>query len=326
MNLFRIKIVIASLCLALLTSGCITTVTTPSYARSGDLVQVGLGGIKRNSTGKSLIAGDIAATITDSNSVVHNVQVAGLFRAYPDHTSWYARDSLDRQDTFFGNVEPYDGMWWATLELSDPVGNPLPLATGAAVISIASAELIETGWGSEGTLSSFPIEIIAGTTLPTNAEEQQYTAYRHRRSIVISPDDLTGVTEVGGFQVAITYNNAAVDTGGGAAVVYPRVVPYSHDPNITLIQSTVDNGDGTQTLTAMATNPNGFVPNADVGGAWSVGKSTFADLQFAVIVTDTTDLAPGWESNYWIELVDSYYIDLSGDQIASLDPVLSQSF
>ena len=326
MNANKTSIVIASLCLALVTSGCITTVTTPSYARAGELVQVGLGGIKRNSSGKSLVPADLTVTITDSNSVVHDVQIAGLFRAYPDHTSWYARDSLDRQDAFFGNVEPYDGMWWATLELSDPVGNPLPLATGAATISITSAELIDTGWTSEGTLSSFPIEIVAGTTTPTNEEEQQYTAYRHRRSIVISPDNLTGVTEVGGFQVAITYNSSAVATGGGSAVVCPRVVPYSHDPNITLIQSTVDNGDGTQTLTAMATNPNGFVPNADVGGPWSVGKSTFADLQFAVIVTDATDLGSGWESNYWIESADSYYIDLNGDQITTANPLLSRSF
>ncbi|MGI9344530.1 MAG: hypothetical protein ACR2QV_17005 [Gammaproteobacteria bacterium] len=323
MNFVRIGIV--SLCLALLTSGCITTVTTPSYALAGDLVQVGLGGIKRNSTGKSLVGADITATITDANSVVHNVTVAGLFRAYPDYTSWYARDSLDRADGVFGNVEPYDGMWWATLSLADQSGNPLPLATGTATIAITSAELVDTGWASEGTLSNFTIEILAGTRSPTSAESQQYAAYRHQRVLTVSPNNLNGVSEVGGFQVSLTYNTSAVSTSA-PPVIYPRVVPYSHDPNITLIQSTVNNGDGTETLTAMVTNPNGFVANADLGGDWAIGKSTFEDLEFAVIVVDTSALADGWESNYWLESAESYYIDLNGDAIVAVNPTLGRSF
>ncbi len=142
--------------------------------------------------------------------------------------------------------------------------------------------------------------------------------------LTVGPNDLTGITEVGGFQVALTYNTAAVATDS-PPIVYPRVVPYSHDPNITLIQSTVDNGDGTQTLTAMVTNPNGFVPNADLGGTWAIGKSTFDDLQFAVIVRDVTNLN-NWTTDYWIEAAESFYIDLGGDPIATVSPVLGRSF
>ena len=139
------------------------------------------------------------------------------------------------------------------------------------------------------------------------------------------PDDLSGVTEVGGLEVKITYNTSAVAFGGSSAKTFPRVVPISHDPNINIIQHTVDNGDGTETLTAIVTNPNGFVPNADLGGSWAIGKSTFADLALAVTGRDVTVFAD-WESNYSIDAADSYYMDLNGDQIATVNPVLAVSF
>jgi hypothetical protein len=138
------------------------------------------------------VTGDLDATITDANSVVHDVSVIGLFRAYPDHTSWYARDSLDRSSAnLFGGLEPYDGMYWATLQLTALGGAPLPLAPGPATIAITSTELVDTGlefgFGySEGTLASFPIEILEGTRVPTYEETQQYTAYRSQRGLTIA--------------------------------------------------------------------------------------------------------------------------------------------
>lgn len=128
---------------------------------------------------------------------------------------------------------------------------------------------------------------------------------------------------VGGFQVKLTYNTAAV---GSATTVFPRVVPYSHDPNINVIQRTVDNGDGTQTLTALVTNPQGFVPDSSDGGSWVVGSSTFEDLQFAVVVSDQLGLADGWELNYSLDAAESYYIDGNGDVILTMTPVLGRSY
>jgi hypothetical protein len=312
-----------------LLSGCITTATTPTYALSGDLVQVGLGGIKRNSTGPSVNGGaDLTATLVDASSTVHNVQVLNTFRAYPDHTSWYARDALDRQDGFFGNVEPYDGMWWVTLKLIDPTtGFPLPLAKGLATLTISSPRLIDKTWSFEGSLTSWTLEILEDASVrtrsPTTEEEYQYAAYRHQRALHIEPDNLTGVTEIGGLQVKLTYNTAAVETG--IPLIFPRFVPISHDPNINIIQHTVDNGDGTKSLTAIVTNPEGFVPNSDLGGSWAIGKSTFADLQFAVVVRDAASLST-WDSNYWLESAESYFIDTNGDVIASVNPVLGLTF
>jgi hypothetical protein len=288
------------------------------------------------------VTGDLDATITDANSVVHDVSVIGLFRAYPDHTSWYARDSLDRSSAnLFGGLEPYDGMYWATLQLTALGGAPLPLAPGPATIAITSTELVDTGlefgFGySEGTLASFPIEILEGTRVPTYEETQQYTAYRSQRGLTIEPSTLAGISEVGGLQVSLTYQTSRIGQGGGGATVAPRIVPLSHDPNINLLQSTVDNGDGTSTVTAFMTNPNGFVANADLGGDWTVGKSTFADLGLAVVATDAgtatnADPFTDWDSDcagpcYWIETAESFYVDSNGDVLVTVSPVLGLSF
>lgn len=323
MNWKRTALLGAMLCLALATTGCITTTTVPGRVMTGDLLQIGLGGVKRNSTGKALTASDLAVTIEDSAMVTHNVKVVGLFRAFPDYTSWYARDSLNRQDFVFGEVEPYDGMWWTTLRLVAPGSGdtPLPLAVGPATITITSTELINTGWSEEGDLTSFPVEVLAGVRVPTEAELRQYSAYRHQVALRIDPDTLSGVSVVGGLQVKLTYNTSAILAAG----VSPRVVPISHDPNISIIQGTVNNGDGTETVTAMITNPNGFVPNADSGGSWVIGNSTFDDLQFAVVMQDNTNLADGWPSNYWLEPSESYYIDDNGNVIGAITPVLSRT-
>ncbi len=322
-TLIKYKLIIL-LAMAVVTTGCITTTVSPAFSKSGGQVQIGLGGIKRNTNGKTLTAADVTATITDSSNTTYDAKVVGLYRAYGDHTSLYARETLDRGHVFWGNLEPYEGMWWATVQLVAPGGNtPLPLATGTARIRINSADLINTGWQYEGDLQNFTVEILSGTSLPTNDETFQFSAYRHERVLIINPDTLAGVSVIGGFQVTLTFNTSAI---GGATQVFPRVVPYSHDPNINVIQSTVDNGNGTQTLTAFVTNPQGFVPDSTSGGAWVVGSSTFGDLQFAVVMSDLFGLADGWEVNYSLDPAESYYIDGNGDVIPAVIPVLGRSF
>lgn len=58
-----------------------------------------------------------------------------------------------------------------------------------------------------------------------------------------------------------------------------------------------------------------------------IGKSTSADFQFTVIVVDAANLA-NWNTNYWLETNpgDSYYIDINGDEIVALTPVLVVSY
>lgn len=311
---------------ALIISACQSQYPLPGKLQTNGIVQVGLGGIKRNfPDGKALTGADIAAEIKDDTGVWQQMKVVGLFRAYPDNTSTYALETLDRDTTtnpFWSELEPYDGMWWATLRVQTPAGVPLVLNPGAATLRINSAELVSTGWEYEGDLATgIPVEIIAGTATVSNDELQQYSSYRHARVLTVKPDDLTGVTEVGGLQIKMTYNIAAL-TG----FITPRFVPYSHDPNINIIQHTVDNGDGTRSLIAMVTNPASFVPASDTTSGYVDGSSTFADLQFAVVLKDATTLADGWTANYWLETADSYFIDANGDVIASVTPVLDRSF
>lgn len=308
--------------LALFLGGCFTQFPSPGAIQDGGLINVGLGGVKRNWPAKALVGADINATITDNGGTTYALKVEGLFRAYPDYTSTYAREVLDRSNAFWNVLEPYDGMWWATISIRSANGSLLGLQPGPATIRITSTDLVNTGWEYEGDLvAGIPIEVLPGTATVTNDEKQQYSSYRHQRALTISPSDLTGVANVGGFQIKMTYNTAALQAGA----IDPRFVPISHDPNINIIQHTVDNGDGTKSLIAMVTNPQGFVPSS-APGTYVAGNSTYADLAFAVVLADASALADGWDSNYWLETSDSYYIDTGGSVIGSVSPVLARSF
>ena len=85
-------------------SGCIGLQTVPRIARSGDVVNFTLGGFKRNIDAQALVKGDLTVTLTDSNSVVHNPEVLGIYRAFPDNASEYAVNVQDRNDMDYGDL------------------------------------------------------------------------------------------------------------------------------------------------------------------------------------------------------------------------------
>ena len=189
--------------------GCINFQTTPGYARSGDLVSIGLGGIKRNTDGSTLWGGSSANDATPANVLVeitddwdpdsdlvdgggtytYKLQIRGMYRAFPDHASQYAVSTLDRTAPAYSQLRPYDGQWWATVELVDQAGDPLPLTTGPNRIIVTSAKLIDQTWSYEGELSNFRIEILPGVAAPAN-EKYQYSAYKHRPVMLVRPDTL----------------------------------------------------------------------------------------------------------------------------------------
>jgi hypothetical protein len=321
-------------------TGCINASTTPGYARAGDLVNIGLGGVKRNTDGTDLWGGpsandaaaaNISAVITDDfdpddgdpGTYTYDLQVRGTFRAFPDYSSQYSVSALDRSDAYFSNMDPYDGQWWVTIELVDAGGTPLPLTPNQQHrIIVSSSELTDQTWSYEGELTNFHILILDGVATPTNEEKQQYKAYRSRPNLTIKPDLAPTVNSVGGLQVKVDYDPTFTTYS-----VLPRLVPISHDPNITVIQHTVDNGDGTHGLIAMVVNPNGFV-DLD-GGLWEVGSSTFDDLSFAVVVSETYNYDLNeypWQNNYTLDSAESFYIDNNGDVIGSMTPVLGRSY
>ena len=333
----RKNILLLALLPAVSLVGCINYQTTPGYAKSGDMINIGLGGVKRNTDGSTLwggasandaAAGNVIVQITDDwdpdsdavdlgGTYTYNLQVRGMYRAFPDHTSQYAVSTLDRSSPSWSELRPYDGQWWTTAELVDEAGDPLPLTPGPNRVIVSSAKLIDQTWSSEGQLSNFQLEILPGVATPSN-EVYQYTAYKHRPVMLVKPDVLIDAGVIGGLQVKVDYDPARNYT------VLPRLVPVTHDPNISVVQSNVDNGDGTHAVVAFVTNANGFVDFS--AGSWTAGQSTYDDLVFAVIVADAADYHLLQYQHFQLDAASSFYVDINGDPIVSTMPTLSRSY
>jgi len=310
----------------LFATGCVNLKALPSYARAGDIVNIGMAGIKFNTDGMvTLRPADITATITDASSTAHNAKVLRTFRAFPDNTSFYAFGALDRspQNGGYGSIEPFDGQWWITVHLVDPLtGVPLSLAVGNATIALSSAQVTDT-LGIDGDLSQFDVEIISGVVnkAPTDTDFYLYAAFDQQQALTIQPDNLTGISKIGGLQLKLDYDPSALVSG---TTRVPHLVPISHAPHINIVQNNVDNGDGTHALIAMVTNPLGFVPNSDYGGTWVIGAGIFKDLNFAVL-TDDSNLA-SYATNYSIDAANSFYVDENGDKLLTVNPVLGLNY
>ncbi|MDH3978159.1 MAG: hypothetical protein OEU86_06550, partial [Gammaproteobacteria bacterium] len=80
----------------------------------------------------------------------------------------------------------------------------------------------------------------------------------------------------------------------------------------------------TKTLTAVLTNPNGFVDLA----SWSQGQSTFFDLDLALISygNGLDGVSTANLGSYVTITANSYYVDLNGDVIPGVAPTLSNEF
>ena len=148
----------------------------------------------------------------------------------------------------------------------------------------------------------------------------QFSAYRSDYYISIKPSGAFATT-VGGLQVELVID----ENQAGTDAVERRLVPVHHDPNLNLVQSIVDNGDGTKTLTAVLTNPNGFVDLA----SWSQGQSTIYDLDLALVSYGSgLDAVPTASLGSYVTVTgaNSFYVDLNGDVIPGVSPVLSNEF
>lgn len=313
-HLKQLKVILAGILMLNVLTACISPQTSPSYVQSGDFVSVNLGGIKRNLGGQRLKGGQITATIKDANNNVYPLRIDRIYRVYPDHTSFYgASQSMAPDPADPSSLYPYDGAVYVSLVLSDANNTPLPLAPGPATIAVSSSKLIQTGRFGEGSYASIAVQILAGTRTPSFEETQQYVYYAPMRHLSIKPTAGTPSSPIYGGQFELRYNAAAVALG----TYEPRLVPISHDPNINIVQTTRDNGDGTKSLLAYITNPNGF----EALSAWSIGKSNVLDLNFAVI-SDNSDTFSNWETNFNLVAAATYYVDQNGDKLTNVAPTL----
>lgn len=315
-------------CLALAATtcitGCVQPYPIPNAVRSGDTLVLGLGGIQRNAKGnQNLRAGDLQITLTDhdGNSFVLNSN--GVFKAFPDYGSILNYSAINGALP----VKPFDGGWFVSVPLvvsedGPHQGEALPLAVGSATVAIESNnKLTNTGVGQEGDLSSIPVEILAGVgdAAKTEAYNSQFAVYSRPVMVSIAPYDLTGITSVGGLQLAITYPQSAAYLDASHP---PVILPNSHNPYIQIAQNIVSNDNGTNTINVLLTAQKGFSSPAN--------QTPFTPLLSDLTVQIMYFLAPieGPLSDeqlldtFKIDPVNSYYVDLNG-HVMSLQPIKS---
>jgi len=312
-------------------TGCVNQRTTPAYGRAGDYISLGMAGLKFNTDQhKTIRSTDLTAEFYSvADLAAFPIRVVNTYRAFPDHTSRYAVMSMDRSGDFGADnsdIEPYDGQWWIAMKLDDPVtGLPISALPGLGFIRIFSSDIIDDGSIADGNLTNgLLFELIEGAGQEDFVTVEQFESYAAMRSMTVQPSVAYGVPSVGGFQIKLDYNVADLrEVNSVKSPVIPRLVPISHDPNINIIQHTVDNGGGNSSLVAMVTNPNGFVSSSALG-VWTPGNSVFEDLNMAVVVDDADSLA-NWSTEYVLDSVNSYYIDINGMELTGVEPVLGFS-
>jgi len=317
-------------------SGCSSRQPISNYARSGDTVVLSLGGTDGNALVSVLKKQNISVTITDAASNTYTAKVRNVFRVYSDPTSGYDFRSPTANMNYDNYVTPHQGLWLAVIDLVDPgSGAALPLAVGAASISLSSPDLNPwvdyPGWGwtwTNGDLRNIPIEILAGSgstnpmnylTPLTTAPLDSLTAGPQVEVTVLG----TPSQAVGGGSFVFRVVNAGFGSGSGDQL--PRAVTTTPDRNVQLAWSQVNQGDGTSLLKIMITNPHGFnVDNSKTG--LPTGNSLLRSLRFSIVwdskVAGMTITDMNWTSS--IQLVSGEYIDVNGNVLPELSPLLTK--
>lgn len=324
-------------CLALfLAGGCSSQQPISNYARAGETVVLSLGGTDSNATVSVLKRQNVTVTITDSASVTHTAKLRNLFRVYSDPTSGYDFRSPTTNMYWDSYVTPHQGLWMAVVDLVDSSGNPLPLAPGAATFNVSSPDLTQwvdyPGWGwpwTNGNLSSIPISILAGSGAVNPMNYLTPLSYAPLDSLTANSQvevtsSGTPSQTIGGASFVFSYVNAHFASSHGNASL-PRVVVASPDRNVQLAWNRIDQGNGTTLLRVIISNPHGFNASNSKSGLVG-GKSLLRSLRFSiiwdgnVIATSITDA--NWTNS--IQLVSGEYIDLNGNVMPELSPVLAK--
>ncbi|MCB1689559.1 MAG: hypothetical protein KDI33_13785 [Halioglobus sp.] len=305
--------------------GCVQTKTTPGYARAGDHVTIGLGGIVRNAGGDATLKpSDLTLTLTDALGTQFNLQPRFVFKTFGDYSAQMNIFSFNGVNASVGLVGmvPYDGGWMVVVPLTPPADydNPLPLAVGPATISVTSPKLINTKSAIEGDLSAVPIEIIAGTSPEDIDFVRQFGSYlTTQESFVVSPDDLTGIDDVGGAFFTINYNDDTFFQAG----LEPVVVPSNHNPYVQVNYNVLSNGDGTGKILVTLLNPAGFKTVATAGPNSSYLSDLTLRLNYFGVVADTNRAIA--KANFSLDTFNSYYIGTDGSVLPGVTPVLTHS-
>jgi hypothetical protein len=317
---------------SLITSGC-SSIPLPKYAKPNDFVTVPIGGAKTVANSNYLDSSDLEVTIIDSLGQEFPTFITRLYRVYADPSSRYALAINDPGSELNGVVYANEGQWM--LQFVMPASNALSQIPepGPATVSIVSTEVnpdpdpkkrrINTDVKTFNTdLSVLSFEILPGTGGTHISETRGGQYLTVGRTILAQPDDETALlNNVGGAVYVFQYSTDAFLSNA-----LPYAVKNSPDQHIQLATSRKDLGGNMTELTAIVINPNGFYDDA----SWGPGKSYYDGLYVAMswdpvpygaseIVDDTN-----WQSYVTLVPTKSYYIDLNGNIIPNVSPVLSK--
>jgi hypothetical protein len=302
--------------------GCVQTKTTPGYARAGDNIIIGLGGIERNTGGEpALKASDLTVVLTDADGNEHELLPSYIFKSYLDYNAQMNTFTFDGTNASAGltGMVPFDGGWFLVVPLIYPgqFNSPLPLAIGPATVSITSPKLDNTANFIEGDLDAIPIEIIEGTSTQDGEFVRQFVGYSpNPKNFVISPDNLSGLDAVGGGYLVINYNNDAFFKAG----LEPMLVPSDHNPYVQLNYHVKPNGDGTGSIYVVLLNPAGFRTLATA----SPNSSLLSDLSVRLVYFSDGTPAQA-KANFTLDSSSSYYIDMEGAVIDGILPTMTHA-
>ncbi len=321
--------------LALLISGCSSMQPLPNYARTGDTIMVSLGGTDSNAKVPVLWKENMTATVMDAASSTYPVKVRNLFRVFSDPTSKYSfsssQGSLDWESWVPANM----GVWLAVIDLFDPAtGQYPPLAVGSGKLSISSPELESWidypgfGWSwTNGNLGAIPIEILPGPGKPNPLNYMGPVSHYPLDSLEPTPQVEVRANVPAEFGVVIggatfVFRYVTADFGT-TAERRPRVTTTAGDPNVQLASRHVDQGDSTTLLTVLIGNPHGFNPD-NAGTGLAQGRSLLRSLRFDIMwrATDKTINDVNWQNS--IQLVSAQFVDLDGNPLPSVMPMLAK--
>jgi hypothetical protein len=295
-------------------AGCVQIAPIPSVAHAGDTVVLGLGGISRNWNGER--PRNLQLSITDAANQTFPLGAAITFQAYPDYRSGVNVMALEGDDGL--QLQPFDGAWFVSVGLNGPSG-PLNLAPGPATIHVAAANLVvrldeNNQPYPEGDLAQLPIEILAGPPSPSNSSSQ-FDAYDNRGShFVVRPAAGSDAT-LGGAHYAIPFQSSTEFTE-----LKPMVFPVSRNPFVKMDYRVHENGDGSGTYYIYIYNPAGFVAAAPR----QPKQAPLQDLGVYLEYYDTG--ASAWmKSNFSLDGVNSYFIDIDGNRVDGLQPEMLHS-
>ena len=316
----------------LIATGC-TSVPLPKYAKVNDYVTIPMGGTKTVGNSNYLRTSDVAVTVTDSLGQTFPATVYNLYRVYADPSSRYALASLNPGSQLKGIVYPNEGQWMLQFIMPATNSSGQTPAAGPAQITVASTEVVPDSDPKKRLintepkqyhedLSNLPFEILPGSGGPASSEAYGSQYLTTSATILVKPDDESGLlNNVGGAVFVYEYPTDSFKPEG-----LPYAVKISPDQNIQLAISRNDLGGNMTQLTVIVLNPYGFYDDE----SWVPGTSYYDGLQVALswdtaayygtnIVNDTN-----WQDHVSLVPAKSYYIDLNGNIIPNVSPVLEK--